>query len=76
MTTILMTTKTTALSSGTKDQASFEKNMLSEWMRSEKILVDYGNKNVEPQFTSMLVYLQAYMILKDLRASIFLLEET
>lgn len=46
---------------GTKEPVPFDENVSSKWIRNESIPVDYRNKNLELQFTSVLTYFKAYI---------------
>lgn len=57
--------KSTVLPCGFKEQASFKEEVSSEWMRNEKISMDYRHKKLELQLRSLSAYLIAFMISKD-----------
>lgn len=57
---------------GRKKIASFKEKVLSQLTRDERILVHCSEKNLEERFTSLLADLQARMISKESRTSLFL----
>lgn len=59
------------LPSGVKEQAPFEENALSEWMRNERISLDYRDKTPKLQRTFVSAYLQSRMIPEYHLASVF-----
>lgn len=54
-----------------KEKAALDENVWSEWMKNDRITMDYRDEKLEPQFMSMSAYLQASMKPKDHRASVF-----
>lgn len=48
-----------------EEQALFDENVSSEWMKSKRIPVDYSDKILELQFTAVSAFLQVYILPKN-----------